>query len=150
MHIQMASQITAKSFLFQNPDFSQWTTWMKQIFVKTVRAYSVNFPAHLGANTVYWCKYNVCLCPRPVLIGIVESVSPHSVVFSAVLKIHGRSAAVKALPSPYVLKTHDHCNSPKLIPGEIYFFDEVNFFIDFNHASSIQSLHFIMSKCYRR
>ncbi|XP_041796712.1 uncharacterized protein si:ch211-195m9.3 [Chelmon rostratus] len=89
------------------------------------------------------------LC-KDMLIGIVESVSPHSVVFSAVLKIHGRSAAVKALPSPYVLKTHDHCNSPKLIPGEIYFFDEVNFFIDFNHASSIQSLHFIMSKCYRR
>ncbi|XP_040902510.1 uncharacterized protein si:ch211-195m9.3 [Toxotes jaculatrix] len=80
-------------------------------------------------------------------IGTVESVSPHSIVFSSALKIHGMNATVSPLPTPYILKT-DYCNFPKLIPGKTYFFDEVTFFTDFSHDSVFQSLHFIVSKCY--
>ncbi|XP_039987200.1 uncharacterized protein si:ch211-195m9.3 [Xiphias gladius] len=88
------------------------------------------------------------LC-KEMKIGTVQSVSLHSIVFSSVLKIHGINATVKTLPSPYILKTPDHCNFPKMIPGKTYFFDEVNVFTDFSHDSTIQSLHFIIYKCYR-
>ncbi|XP_049433046.1 uncharacterized protein LOC125889260 isoform X4 [Epinephelus fuscoguttatus] len=82
-------------------------------------------------------------------IGIVESVSSHSVVFSSVLMIHGRNATVTSLASPYILKKHDHCTFPKLTAWRSYFFDGVNVFADFNHYSTLQSLHFILSRCYR-
>ncbi|XP_067364732.1 uncharacterized protein si:ch211-195m9.3 isoform X2 [Channa argus] len=87
------------------------------------------------------------LC-QGVHIGTVESVSPHSIVFSSVLKIHGRNATVIALTSHYILKISDDCMSPKLIPRKTYFFDDVNVFTDFNHDTILQSLHFIYSKCY--
>ncbi|KAF1394070.1 hypothetical protein PFLUV_G00022680 [Perca fluviatilis] len=82
-------------------------------------------------------------------IGTVESVSQDSIMFSNVLKIHGRNATVKPLASPHILETPDRCSSPKLIPGNSYFFDEVKVFTDFNHNSILQSLYFILSKCYR-
>ncbi|XP_045930859.1 galaxin isoform X1 [Micropterus dolomieu] len=87
------------------------------------------------------------LCEN-ILIGTLEHVSLRSIVFSSVLKICGRNAIMKPLPSPHILKRSDHCNSPKLIPGKTYFFDEANFFTDFNSGSIVQSLHFIISKCY--
>ncbi|KAF3692747.1 Calmodulin [Channa argus] len=65
------------------------------------------------------------LC-QGVHIGTVESVSPHSIVFSSVLKIHGRNATVIALTSHYILKISDDCMSPKLIPRKTYFFDDAD------------------------
>ncbi|XP_065816610.1 uncharacterized protein [Labrus bergylta] len=88
------------------------------------------------------------LC-KEMLIGIVDSVSLHSIVFSSVFKIFGRNATVIHLPSTRVLRAPDHCNSPKLILGKTCFFDQVNVFTDFTHDSLHQSLHFIISKCYR-
>ncbi|XP_044059955.1 uncharacterized protein si:ch211-195m9.3 isoform X4 [Siniperca chuatsi] len=87
------------------------------------------------------------LCEE-MLIGTVESVSLNSTVLSSVLKICGRNGTVKPLPSPHILETLNRCDSPKLIPGKTYFFDRVNVFIDFNHDSILQSLSFIISKCY--
>ncbi|XP_029373637.1 uncharacterized protein LOC115053208 [Echeneis naucrates] len=81
-------------------------------------------------------------------IGIVESVSLNSIVFSSVLKIHGSSATLKHLPSPHILRVPNRCNYPKLIPGKSYIFDDMNVFTDFNHKSSLQTLHFIISKCH--
>lgn len=83
-----------------------------------------------------------------MLIRTVESVSLHSIVFSSVLEVDGRGGTVRALPSPSFMEIPDHCSYPKVIPGKTYFFDEVNVFIDFNHDSILQSLHFILSKCY--
>ncbi|XP_051255078.1 uncharacterized protein si:ch211-195m9.3 isoform X2 [Dicentrarchus labrax] len=84
------------------------------------------------------------LC-KEMLIGTVDSVSLHSIVFRSVLKIHGRTMI--PLPSPHILKKPDRCNFPKLIHGKTYFFNEVNVFTDFNHDSILQSFHFITSKC---
>ncbi|KAK5868675.1 hypothetical protein PBY51_009669 [Eleginops maclovinus] len=81
-------------------------------------------------------------------IGAVESVSPDSIVFRDVLKIHGRNFTVTPLALPHILNTPDHCSFPKLTPGKIYFFDGKTFFADVNHGSVLQSLHFIISKCY--
>ncbi|XP_070685837.1 galaxin-like isoform X2 [Pempheris klunzingeri] len=86
------------------------------------------------------------LC-KELQIGIVESVSVHSIVFHSVLKICGRSATVKPLSSPHILETPDRCTSPKLIPGKTYVFNQVHVFTDFNHDSILQSLHFIIAKC---
>lgn len=96
-----------------------------------------------------WGFVMQCICVRLCLvrIGTVESVSLHSIVFKSVLKIRGKKAKVKALPFPYILKTDDHCSSPKLIPGKTYFFNKVNVFTDSNHDTVLQSLHFIFSKC---
>ncbi|XP_034556280.1 uncharacterized protein si:ch211-195m9.3 isoform X2 [Notolabrus celidotus] len=85
------------------------------------------------------------LC-REMHIGIVDSVSPQSIVFSRVVKIYGKNATVKHLTSPHILETHG-CNFLKLICGETYFFNHVNVFTDFNHDYILQSLHFIISKC---
>ncbi|XP_026219175.1 uncharacterized protein si:ch211-195m9.3 isoform X2 [Anabas testudineus] len=87
------------------------------------------------------------LC-KGMQIGIVESVSSLRIVFNNVLKIHGRNTTVMALPSSHILEIPDRCNSTRVIPGKTYFFDEFNVFIDFNHMSTLQSLHFILSKCY--
>ncbi|XP_029302626.1 uncharacterized protein LOC115017986 isoform X2 [Cottoperca gobio] len=84
-----------------------------------------------------------------VRIGTLESVSPHSIMFGNVLKIHGRNGIVTHMASPQILKTPDRCSFPKLIPGNNYLFDEVNVFADFQHNSILQSLHFIISKCHR-
>ncbi|XP_026171264.1 usherin [Mastacembelus armatus] len=81
-------------------------------------------------------------------IRTVESVSLNSIVFSSVLKIQGKNATVIALPSPYVMEIPDHCSTPKLVPGKIYFFDGMNILTDFNHHSAVQLIHFIFSKCY--
>lgn len=89
------------------------------------------------------------LCEE-MLIGTVESVAPHSIVFSTVLKINGRTATVRALPSPHILQIHNHCNSTKLIPGKTYLFKELNFFTDFSHSSTLHSLHYIISNCHHR
>ncbi|XP_060902861.1 galaxin-2-like [Labrus mixtus] len=88
------------------------------------------------------------LC-KEMFIGTVDSVSLHSIVFSSVFKIFGRNATVIHLPSTHVLRAPDHCNSPKLILGKTCFFDQVHVFTDFTHDSLHQSLHFIISKCYR-
>ncbi|XP_034404648.1 galaxin [Cyclopterus lumpus] len=82
-------------------------------------------------------------------IGTVDSVSLHGIAFNSVLTIHGRSAIVIPLASPHILQTPDHCSVPKLVLGKSYFFDKVNVFTDSNHDSILQSLHFIISKCYR-
>ncbi|XP_071353332.1 uncharacterized protein [Trachinotus anak] len=108
-------------------------------------------PQHQGVESKFLSVNNLNktgLCGE-MKIGIVESVSLHSIVFSSVLQIHGTNATVKPLPFPYILTRRGHCNSPKLTPGKTYFFDEVNVFIDFNHDSPLQSLHFIISICNR-
>ncbi|XP_034460711.1 uncharacterized protein si:ch211-195m9.3 [Hippoglossus hippoglossus] len=79
-------------------------------------------------------------------IGTVESVSLHSVVFRDVMKIDAVSCTAKALALPYILKTPDRCNKPKLIPGRTYFFDEVHVFPGSIH-NPFQWLHLISSKC---
>ncbi|XP_019222673.1 uncharacterized protein LOC102080642 isoform X1 [Oreochromis niloticus] len=89
-------------------------------------------------------KIDLC---KEMHIGTVESVSLQSIVFRSVLKVHGMEAKVKALPFPYILERDDRCSSPKLIAGKTYYFNKVNVFIDFNHDSVLQSLHFIISKC---
>ncbi|XP_024660597.1 uncharacterized protein LOC112435872 isoform X1 [Maylandia zebra] len=89
-------------------------------------------------------KIDLC---KEMHIGTVESVSLQSIVFRSVLKVHGMEAKVKALPLPYILERDDRCSSPKLIAGKTYYFNKVNVFIDFNHDSVLQSLHFIISKC---
>ncbi|XP_063348558.1 uncharacterized protein LOC134640578 [Pelmatolapia mariae] len=89
-------------------------------------------------------KIDLC---KEMHIGTVESVSLKSIVFRSVLKVHGMEAKVKALPFPYILERDDRCSSPKLIAGKTYYFNKVNVFIDFNHDSVFQSLHFIISKC---
>ncbi|XP_031717063.1 uncharacterized protein LOC116391008 [Anarrhichthys ocellatus] len=88
------------------------------------------------------------LCGK-MQIGTVESVSLHGIMFNSVLRIHGRKAFVRPLASPHLLQTPDYCSTPKLVRGKSYFFDEVNVFTDFNHDSILESLHFIISKCYR-
>ncbi|XP_076591363.1 uncharacterized protein kcnk20 [Chaetodon auriga] len=115
----------------------------------------VHQPGHHQNNTITESRLHSLknlketdLC-GDMLIGTVDRVSPHSIMFSTVLKINGTTATVRALPSPHILQIQDHCNSPKLIPGKIYFFREVNFFAYFNHGSILQSLHFIISKCHR-
>ncbi|XP_069390769.1 uncharacterized protein [Paralichthys olivaceus] len=85
------------------------------------------------------------LC-KQMNFGTVESVSLHSVVFRSVLKIHPMNGTVKALASPYILKTPDRCSKPKLIPGMTYYFNEVHVFTGFTH-DPIQSLYFIIYKC---
>ncbi|CAJ1065409.1 uncharacterized protein si:ch211-195m9.3 isoform X3 [Xyrichtys novacula] len=91
----------------------------------------------------------VDLCGE-MYIGIVDSVSPHSVVFSSVVKIHGWNSTVEHLTSTHYLRMHDYCGFPKLTPGETYFFNNKHhIFTDFNHDSIYQSLQFIISKCYR-
>ncbi|XP_039865438.1 uncharacterized protein LOC120719944 [Simochromis diagramma] len=102
----------------------------------------INEYRHLSVNNLN--KTSLC---NKVRIGIVESVSLRSIVFKSMLKVHGKKAKVKALSLPYTLKIVDHCSSPKLIPGKIYIFNNVNIFTDFNHQSVLQSLHFIFSKC---
>ncbi|KAL3991899.1 regulatory factor X 1/2/3 [Sarotherodon galilaeus] len=89
-------------------------------------------------------KIDLC---KEMHIGTVESVSLQSIVFRSVLMVHGMEAKVKALPFPYILERDDRCSSPKLIAGKTYYFNRVNVFIDFNHDSVLQSLHFIISKC---
>ncbi|CAI5693628.1 unnamed protein product [Oreochromis niloticus] len=89
-------------------------------------------------------KIDLC---KEMHIGTVESVSLQSIVFRSVLKVHGMEAKVKALPFPYILERDDRCSSPKLIAGKTYYFNKVNVFIDFNHDSVLQSLHFIICKC---
>ncbi|KAK2847264.1 hypothetical protein Q5P01_010263 [Channa striata] len=84
-----------------------------------------------------------------VHIGIVESVSPHSIVFSTVLKINGRTGSVRAVSPHYILKLSDHCSSPKLTPGKTYFFNDANVFTDFNQENILHSVHLIFAKCYR-
>ncbi|XP_047191822.1 uncharacterized protein si:ch211-195m9.3 isoform X2 [Scophthalmus maximus] len=91
-------------------------------------------------NKTYLCE--------EMKIGTVESASLRSIVFTGVLKIHGVNATVKALPSPYILNTTDRCNSPLLIPGKAYFFDGFKVFTDFNHDTSLLSVHYIISRCY--
>ncbi|TKS80995.1 Calmodulin [Collichthys lucidus] len=88
------------------------------------------------------------LC-KEILIGIVASVSPHqrSIAFNNVLKIHGRNGTLTPLASPHILNTPDRCNFPKVTPGKTYFFDRVNMYIDFNHDSILQSIHFIFTTC---
>ncbi|KAM8902978.1 uncharacterized protein AB9W97_007378 [Spinachia spinachia] len=91
------------------------------------------------------------LCNK-LQVGIVERVCLHGIVFNSVFEIHGRNASVKHLPSPHFLQTGtDCCSNPKMVPGKSYFFDKVNVnvFINFNHDSILQSIHFIISKCYR-
>ncbi|XP_074535566.1 uncharacterized protein LOC141797783 [Halichoeres trimaculatus] len=80
--------------------------------------------------------------------GIVNSVSLHSIVFSSVVKLHGRNATMKHLPSTYILKKPDCCNFPYLIPGKTYFFNQFFVSIDFNHDSILESFYFIISKCF--
>ncbi|XP_062417611.1 uncharacterized protein si:ch211-195m9.3 [Pungitius pungitius] len=90
------------------------------------------------------------LCTK-LQVGIVESVFLPSIVFNSVVEIHGWNASVTPLPSPHILKTAtDSCSNPKLVPGKSYFFDKVkgHVFIDFNHDSILQSIYFIISKCY--
>ncbi|XP_030296218.1 uncharacterized protein LOC115595639 [Sparus aurata] len=82
-------------------------------------------------------------------VTIVESVSPCSTVISSTLKVHGTTQSVEVLPSPQILYTSDHCNSPTLIPGKTYFFIGSTFFTDPNHDSILQSIHFIFYKCNR-
>lgn len=94
---------------------------------------------------------DLCIkCLDTLFIGTVESVSLHGIVLSSVFSISGGTATVKPLPSPHVLKATDRFNSPKMIPGKTYFFNDTNLFIAFNHGSVLQSLHFIISKCTRK
>lgn len=138
---------------------------MNDVYVTGLRLESVNnlkekdlckkskksdFFVNLGTASDYGFVNLTCSCPCLVLIGIVESVSLHGIVFSSVLKIHGRNSIVKPLPSLYFLKAPDQCNVPQLTPWKTYFFDEDNVFTDSNHGSVLQSLHFILSKCNRR
>ncbi|XP_069003425.1 uncharacterized protein [Embiotoca jacksoni] len=87
------------------------------------------------------------LCKK-MHIGTVESVSLYSIVFSNVLIIHGQNGTVKPLPLHYILQTPERCNFPKLIRGKAYFFDQVKVYTDFNHDLVLQSIHFIISKCF--
>ncbi|KAK9520895.1 hypothetical protein VZT92_020754 [Zoarces viviparus] len=82
-------------------------------------------------------------------IGTVECVSRHGITFNSVWRIHGRNASVIPLASPHVLQIPDYCSTPKLVPGKSYFFAKDNVFTDFNHDSILQSLYFIIYKCYR-
>ncbi|MEQ2179527.1 hypothetical protein GOODEAATRI_025956 [Goodea atripinnis] len=84
------------------------------------------------------------LC-NEIFIGIVESVSHGSTVFSNVLKIKGNHATVG--PNVFILETPDQCKFLGLTTGKTYFFNYVDVFTDFNHESVLQSLHFILSKC---
>ncbi|XP_017163579.1 uncharacterized protein LOC103474634 isoform X2 [Poecilia reticulata] len=86
------------------------------------------------------------LC-NEVFIGVVESVSRSSTVFSNVLKITGKEATVE--PDVFVLETPDQCKFFKLTAGKTYFFNRADVFADFNHESVLQSLHFILSKCFQ-
>ena len=98
-------------------------------------------------NTSVFVTLFVCLCPCLVHIGVVESVSLNSTVFSSVLEIQGGNVTVKRWPSTVILETPDYCNYLKLTPGKTYFFDDVNIFTGFNPDSVLQSIHFILSKC---
>ncbi|XP_071380347.1 galaxin-2 [Centroberyx affinis] len=84
-------------------------------------------------------------------IGTLESMSVEKnkgvIVFRNVLDIYGRNGTVIPLASPHVLQVPDHCSWPELIPGHTYFWDFANFFVDFNHPSPLQSLHFILLRC---
>ncbi|XP_051813745.1 galaxin [Acanthochromis polyacanthus] len=82
-----------------------------------------------------------------IYIGIVQSVSPNSIVFNFVLKINGTNADVRPVPFHYVLATPSRCSTPKLILGKFYFFNDVSVFADFNHDTALQSLYFILDKC---
>ncbi|XP_054901364.1 uncharacterized protein LOC129369770 [Poeciliopsis prolifica] len=84
------------------------------------------------------------LC-NEVFIGVVESVSRSSTVFSNVLKIKGKVVTVES--DVFILETPDQCKFFKLTAGKTYFFNHANVFADFNHESVLQSLHFILSKC---
>ncbi|XP_014913541.1 uncharacterized protein LOC106963246 [Poecilia latipinna] len=84
------------------------------------------------------------LC-NEVFIGVVESVSRSSTVFSNVLKITGKEATVES--DVFVLETPDQCKFFKLTAGKTYFFNRADVFADFNHESVLQLLHFILSKC---
>ncbi|XP_018557599.1 uncharacterized protein si:ch211-195m9.3 [Lates calcarifer] len=85
------------------------------------------------------------LC-KEIRVGIVQSMSQHSIVFNYGVIIYGKNGTMKPLPSPYILKTGGR-NSPEPIPGKPYFFDESDVYTDFNHDSVFKSLHFIISKC---
>ncbi|KAM4742701.1 uncharacterized protein FYW61_001428 [Anableps anableps] len=85
------------------------------------------------------------LCSE-LFIGVVESVSQSSTVFSNVLKIKGKEAIVE--PDVFILETPDQCKFLRLTAGKIYFFNHFDIFTDFNHESVLQSLHFILSKCF--
>ncbi|KAM8769548.1 uncharacterized protein AB9X84_002478 [Acanthopagrus schlegelii] len=86
------------------------------------------------------------LCEE-LLVGTVESVSPHSIMFSSIVKVCGKTGVVEVLPSLQTLNTLDHCNFPTLIHGMTYFFNGSNIFTDPNHDSVLQSIHFIFCKC---
>ncbi|XP_054867835.1 galaxin isoform X2 [Amphiprion ocellaris] len=86
------------------------------------------------------------LC-REIYIGTVQSVSPNSIVFSSVLKINGTNGNVHPVPFHYVLATPNRCNTPKLILGKFYYFNDVNVVADFNHDTALQSLYFLLNKC---
>ncbi|XP_041656223.1 uncharacterized protein si:ch211-195m9.3 isoform X2 [Cheilinus undulatus] len=90
-------------------------------------------------------EYNLC---EEINVGIVDSVSLHSIVFSSVVIISGRNSAARPLPSTHIMRTPDHCSFPKLIPGQTYFFNHTDIFTDFYHDSLLKSLHFIFSKCH--
>ncbi|XP_038154492.1 galaxin isoform X2 [Cyprinodon tularosa] len=84
------------------------------------------------------------LC-NELYIGVVESVSQNSTVFSSVLKINGTNVTVE--PNVFTLNAANQCNFLRLTAGKTYFFNRVDVFTDFNHESVLQSLHFILSKC---
>ncbi|XP_075999291.1 uncharacterized protein LOC142992667 [Genypterus blacodes] len=115
-----------------------------------LRPVSNTTPHHNGnvTGSTFLSVNNLKLC-YGIYIGMVESVSTSGIVFSSVLKINGRNGTVTPLPSPYSLRMPDRCTSPKLTPGRIYFFDEHNrFFTNSNYHSVLQSLHFIIAKCF--
>lgn len=85
-----------------------------------------------------------------VKIGTLESLSPKNMVFSSVLKINGTIATIEPGNLISILNQTDPCSIPKLVPGRTYFFTDENFITGFNHDSFLETLHFIMSKCFRR
>ncbi|XP_008303048.1 uncharacterized protein LOC103374703 [Stegastes partitus] len=86
------------------------------------------------------------LCQQ-IYIGIVESVSLNSILFTNVLKLKGRRGKVQPVAVPRMLTTPNRCNTTKLTVGKFYFFDDVGVFADFNHDTELQALFFLFIKC---
>lgn len=79
-------------------------------------------------------------------IGIVESVSQHSIMISNVMQINAAGKHLYLhLPQHYVEIMTDDCSFPQISTGKVYFFDESGFYL--NLGSFYQAFYFIISMC---
>lgn len=87
-------------------------------------------------------KHNLC---KNIILGIVESVSQHSIVINNVMKV--RVSYPRARRYVKTKTMTDDCSVPELTVGTAYLFDGTNFYANLDHKFIHEALYFILSMC---